>query len=93
MKFDEAKEKLVLLVAIVALVKLIVHGLTLADSLGVLFMGALLHAHTIVSYVYPKRPDLYLDVSELKGSLDVLITRIEALEHDTTALKFGASRR
>lgn len=93
MRFKSFKEHFVLIVSLCLLPKILTIGLSLADSLGVLFIFLGVHLKTIIDYQFPERPDLFNEISQLKLKLLNQTERSDVLERDITALKFGASRR
>jgi len=72
--------------AVTALVKIALAELSIGEALAMLFILALIQASRIIDYKFPERPDLYSEVADYKK-------RIEELEHDVTALKFGVIKK
>ena len=70
-------------------IKLIFFGLSLSDCLGALVILITLLALRVILYLYPKRPDLFNEMSLLQEKLNEVITKNEQLERDVTAIKFG----
>lgn len=73
--------------------KLCYAGLTLTDCLGALIILAFTQVAMIVDYVYPKRPDLYQELSLVQDELKQIKSKSDDLEHDVTSLKFGISQK
>ena len=70
-------------------IKLIFFGLSLSDCLGALVILITLLALRVVLYIYPKRPDLFNEISLVQEQLKEFTIKNEQLERDVTALKFG----
>lgn len=75
------------------LIKLLGFGFTIADALGCFFILSTLLGLQVVSYLFPKRPDLFKEMHSLQKELQELKATSERQESDITGLKFGATRR
>ncbi len=73
--------------------KLCYTGLTLTDCLGALIILAFTQVARIIDYVYPKRPDLFQELSLVQDELKQIKSKSDDLEHDVTSLKFGLSQK
>lgn len=75
-----------LIVSLAMLVKMFLFGVGIGDSLAALFILAAVQVSKVIDYKFPKRADLFQEVETQKK-------KIEELESDVTALKFGNIRR
>lgn len=73
--------------------KMLALGLTISDALALFVILAGLIGRSISDYLYPKRPDLFREMLEIKKSIDDVRAKSDEHERDLTALKFGAARR
>lgn len=91
MKFDKINP--ISLVIVLFVIKMLALGVEQQEVLllFVVFIGLL--ADRVISYLYPKRPDLYLELHNIKHELEVLKIKHEEQEHDLTALKMDKGFR
>lgn len=75
------------------LLSLLSSSFTTAQAIGGLVLFGAVQAKAVTEYLYPKRPDLYKDVEELRALTKEVKTKAESIETDVTALKFGALRK
>lgn len=87
------KDNLIYAVSLFVLIKLLMLGLTFADSLGTLFILAAIHLKTVIEYKFPKRPDLFKEMIELQEKISQLTAKVDTAQFDLNALKFGAIRK
>lgn len=67
-------------------IKMMLFEVKFSEALSVLFILAAMQVSRVIDYCYPERPDIYKDIEEAKK-------KIESLESDVTALKFGNLRK
>lgn len=79
--------------AILLLLKLICLGFTPADAAGSFFLMAGFLGDRVISFLFPKRPDLFKEVLDLQNQLTRVNQQCSDMERDLTALKMGAMRR
>jgi len=91
--FNHLKENQIPILLWVLVAKLLYTGLTLSDCLGALVILASMLLSKIVTYLYPKRPDLYHELSLIQQELKVLTSKSDDLGHDVAGLKFGLSQK
>lgn len=73
--------------------KMLALGIEQQEALLCLVVLIGLLANRVISYLYPKRPDVYLELHNLKHELEVLKIKHEEQEHDLTALKMDKGFR
>lgn len=96
MKFkpsDIQIEEIFIAITVVVFMKLALLGITYQESLGALVLLLSLLAAKVIYYKFPKRPDLYSEMSLLQQTMNEYITKVEGLESDVTGLKFNGMKR
>lgn len=73
--------------------KLCFAGLTLTDCLGALIILVTIQAVRVIDYLFPKRPNLFNELSLVQDQINIIKSKSEELEHDVTSLKFGISQK
>lgn len=91
MKIDKINP--ISLVIVLFVLKMLALGVEQQEVLllFVVFIGLL--ADRVISYLYPKRPDVYLELHNIKQELLELKTKTEEQDHDLTALKMDKGFR
>ena len=74
--------------AVILFIKIIVAGVSFSDCLGLLIVLSAIQLERITSYIYPKRPDLFHEISLVQHDLTELQKKADSTESDVTALKF-----
>jgi len=87
------KENLIQIISVVMFAKILITGLSLADSLGALVLLSALHLDRVLSYLFPKRVDVYKELSLIQSNLAEITSKSEEHERDLTALKMGNIKR
>lgn len=66
---------------------------TIADALGMLVLLSAILGQKVVDHLFPKQPDLFQEISDLRKAVENLTKRSELSERDLTALKIGKGMR
>lgn len=66
---------------------------TFDECLGVLIVITAMHADRVFSFLFPKRIDVFGEISRIKEKLIEYQNRNDELERDVTALKIGGMKR
>lgn len=74
----------------ILLTKLILGGFSLTVCLGSLVLLFTLQALKVIEYLYPKRPDIFNELSLIQDQIKTLTIKNEELERDVTGLRMGA---
>lgn len=87
------KEHLIPVLCVLLFAKIIIAGLSIADSLGALVLLSSLHLDRVLLYLFPNRVDVYQELSLVQSKLVEITSKSEELERDVTALKIGSVKR
>lgn len=81
------------IVAAFFLVRMLIYGLSIGDALAAGFIMAGILGFEVVGYLFPKRPDLFLQTEEMATTIAEQRELLVAMQSDITALKFGVAKR
>jgi len=73
--------------------KILFLGLSSPEAIcliGIVFGLCLAH---VVSYYFPKQPDLFKEMFELKRVVDSISNRHDQMESELTGIKFGVAKK
>lgn len=73
-------------------VKLLAVGVSFSDCLGALVLLSILQIDRVISYLFPKRVDVFAEIVFIQEALKELQTKSEEHERDIVGLKLGSSR-
>lgn len=80
---------LVTILVVLFSIKLLTSNFSIIDALGALIVLSTLLLKHVVDYMFPKREDIF----EALKVLNEKISKLDDIESDVTALKFGALRK
>lgn len=78
--------------AVLIFIHILFIGLSLYDWLGILILFLAVQSDRVTGHLFPKRIDLFSEVSELDERLKYVQLKFDEMESDITALKFGNAR-
>lgn len=90
--FSAYKPRLSYLLIVAFSAKLMVYGYDLSDAMAALFVLTGAICLEVVSYYFPKRPDVYQELKDIKRHLSEIQGKSDDMERDVMGLKMGVRR-
>lgn len=75
------------------LLKLLVLGFGMAEAAGSLFILLALESQKVIAYLFPKRPDVFAEITELQKQLAEIKDKEEEHSREITALRFAQAKK